>query len=172
MTRFDECLDFVLEREGGYVNHKHDMGGATNYGITQARYDQYRRSVNLPLSDVYDITLPEVSTIYRKYYWTPISGDKLPKPVDLVVFDGAVNSGPKQAAKWLQRAVGVKDDGLIGPVTLAAVLESDSKEIVRSIIDQRDEFYREIVDRNETQAVFLKGWLNRLAHVRNETMSA
>lgn len=42
MSRFDQCLKFVLEREGGYVNHPADRGGPTNKGIVQKVYDQYR----------------------------------------------------------------------------------------------------------------------------------
>lgn len=37
------------------------------------------------------------------------------------MFDAAVNSGPGQAIRWLQRAVGAADDGIVGPLTLVAV---------------------------------------------------
>ncbi len=47
-------------------------------------------------------------------------GDELPAGIDYVLFDGAVNSGPVQSVKWLQRALGVRVDGVMGEATVAA----------------------------------------------------
>jgi len=38
-----------------------------------------------------------------------------------LVVDAGVNHGVRRAAKWLQRAAGVEEDGIVGPRTLAAV---------------------------------------------------
>ena len=66
-------------------------------------------------------TLDGAKAIYQRDYWTKAGCDKLPPPLAMLVFDAAVSSGPGRAARWLQEAVGVAQDGLIGPITLAAV---------------------------------------------------
>lgn len=166
MSRFTECLNHVLHAEGGYCDHSSDRGGKTQKGITQATYDEWRISQGLGRQPVIGISGDELRGIYRRRYWDVCRCDDLPKPVDYLVFDSAVNSGPRQAAKWLQRAVKAKDDGRIGTMTLKAVSSSDPVEICESILSQRQDFYQDIVDSNPSQSVFLKGWFNRLAHIR------
>ena len=171
MSRFDECLKFVLGVEGGLSNDKADHGGLTNYGVTQATYDNYRSRVrHLPQASVAGITLDEAADIYRQNYWKPIRGDNLPAPLDLCIFDAAVNSGVRQAVLFLQRGLGVDDDGLIGSDTLGAVTMDNQNgltpRVVRDVLAQREFFYRKIVSNDPTQAKFLGGWLNRIKAVR------
>ncbi|MBV5297859.1 MAG: glycoside hydrolase family 108 protein [Rhodoferax sp.] len=112
---FDQAFEKLLGREGGYSNHRADKGGQTNWGITEAvaRAQCYYGSMQ-------DLTQFQAKAIYRQCYWTPLLADQLPAEVRFDVFDGAVNSGVTQSTKWLQRALGVDDDGIIGPRTLAA----------------------------------------------------
>jgi lysozyme family protein len=61
--------------------------------------------------------------LYRAQYWAPIAGDELPRGVDLLVFDCAVNQGPHRAAEILQTALalehpGIRIDGAVGPETI------------------------------------------------------
>lgn len=158
--RFIDCLSFVLSREGGYVNHPADRGCATNFGITQRTCDEF-----FPGLDVYSMTREQAGTIYRRRYWVP----GLPPPVDLVVFDCAVNHGPTQAAKFLQSALGgLVVDGVIGAKTLAAANKTPvgAKCIASNILYGRASFYQSLVARDQTQRVFLGGWLNRIAELR------
>ena len=103
---FDRALPHILIHEGGRVNHPKDPGGRTNQGITQRVYNAWSAKSSLPARDVYLIDDAEVAAIYRFQYWEVVHGDVLPEGVGYVLFDGAVNSGPKQAIKWLQRALG------------------------------------------------------------------
>ena len=120
---FARALPRVLAHEGGYVDDPFDPGGATNKGITFRVYDAYRTRNGLPTRDVRAISATEVAEIYRLQYWDAVKGDELPPGLDYVLFDGAVNSGPSQSIKWLQRALGdVAVDGQIGQATLAAVM--------------------------------------------------
>ena len=117
---FAPALAAVLVHEGGYSNHPKDPGGPTMKGVIKRVYDDYRRSKGEPVRDVRQITDEELREIYRKRYWDLIQGDELPTGLDYVVFDGAVNSGPAQATKWLQRGLGVGADGVLGPERLGA----------------------------------------------------
>jgi lysozyme family protein len=170
MTRFTKCLAFVLQWEGGYVNHKNDHGGATNRGITQANYDAWRIRNGLSRNPVSGISGAEVDAIYRAGYWDAIRADELVDPIDLCVFDAAVQHGPSRAAKWLQRVVGTLQDGKIGSKTLHALaikVEADGlNEVLDDYMAIRDGFYHEIVNNDVSQYVFMKGWMNRMASLR------
>jgi lysozyme family protein len=93
-------------------------------------------------------------------------------PLDLCVFDAAVQHGPSRAAKWLQRVVGAKQDGKIGPKTLTALallIERDGLEaVIGYYMEIREEFYDDIVERDISQMVFRKGWRNRMDSLRKE----
>ena len=163
---FERALDFVLEVEGGYTNDPVDRGGATNKGILQRVYDIYRKAEGLRPADVRHILNIEVEEIYRDAYWLEGDCDRLPWPVSLVHFDACVNVGVAQAAKFLQRTVSARDDGVVGPLTLGALTSALEREspgaLAARLARQRIPFYRALAKRDPEQRVFLKGWLNRV----------
>lgn len=160
---FARALPRVLAYEGGKVDDPRDPGGRTNQGVTQVVYTAWRTRKKQPARDVYLMTDSERDAIYRAQYWDAVQGDKLPAGVDFVVFDGAVNSGPKQSIKWLQRALGVEADGVLGTVTLAAVEGViDHDALVGDIVDRREAFLRAL----KTFKTYSRGWLSRTANVR------
>lgn len=164
MSGFAQALPFVLEMEGGYVDDPDDRGGATNNGITQATYDRWRDSNGQDRQSVRDISDGEVEMIYHRDYWVAAKCGALPWPVSAAQFDAAVNHGVGNAAKLLQRAVGVEDDGLIGPVTLGAVAELTTAQLLGEMLWERVKFYYAIS--TGSQLKFLRGWLRRLIHLR------
>jgi lysozyme family protein len=166
---FQRALTCVLKAEGGYTNHPSDRGGPTNKGILQREYDQYRRAEGLRLADVRDILNAEVADIYLHDYWLAGRCDRMPWPVSLAHFDACVNTGITQAARFLQRTVGTRSDGLIGPLTLGALKSLLEREppgaLAERLARQRIRFYRQLVERDPEQRAFLKGWLNRVTKV-------
>lgn len=162
---FKRSMPLVLKHEGGKVDDPRDPGGRTNQGVTQRVYNGYRVKRGLPVLDVYDMEPAERDAIYKLQYWDAIHGDQLPDGVDYVVFDGAVNSGPSQSIKWLQRALGnLPVDGQIGQATLAAVAEhGDPDALVEAICDRRMAFLQAL----KTWGTFGKGWSRRVASVRS-----
>lgn len=160
-SNYKPSLDLVLQHEGGYVNDPQDPGGATNKGVTQAVYDAWRRAQGLPSRSVASIGDAEVGSIYKNNYWDRVMGDELPSGVDYSVFDFAVNSGVNRAARYLQRAVGVADDGKIGPKTLAAVKVKDPQSIIDAICEDRLTFLQHL----PTFPRFGGGWTRRVAEV-------
>ena len=170
MSRFDTCLEFVLAREGKYSNNPADRGGATNQGITQVNYDAWRVAHGLSRKPVLGISGAEVSEIYTTGYWQPVRANELVPPLDLCLFDAAVQHGPRRAIKWIQRVVGAMPDGVLGPKTLtllALLIERDGLDaVINDYMAIRDGFYHEIVANDISQAVFLKGWMNRMDALR------
>lgn len=166
-SREKESLARVLVHEGGYVNHPSDPGGPTNKGVTQRVYDAYRKGRKLSPRSVKNITMDEVADIYDRQYWDAVKGDQLPAGVDYVVFDGAVNSGPGQSIKWLQRALRPvytgRDDGVMGFGTLTALKAINNNDaLIDRICSQRMAYLKAL----RTWRVFGKGWSDRVADVR------
>jgi lysozyme family protein len=167
-ANFSKWLTRELTYEGGFSNHPEDPGGITLEGIIQRVYDGYRQRKGRPLQA---LTAKMRSTaawkaerneIYRLQYWDKIRGDELPAGVDLVVGDGAVNSGPVQSIKWLQRAVGVTADGVLGEATMAAVLaHPDHDALIADICARRLAMLRQL----RTWGTFGKGWARRVSNV-------
>lgn len=167
-SNFDNSLKLVLVHEGGYANHPRDPGGVTLEGVTQRTYDAYRvrqgkKTQNLTSGMRNDFSWRiERDAIYRQQYWDIVRGDELPVGLDYVVFDGAVNSGASRSAKWLQRALGVRVDGVIGDVTLAAVRKhADHDALIAKILDLRLAFLKSL----KTWVTFGRGWSARVNDV-------
>lgn len=168
MGLFEKAIGHVLVHEGGYVNHPRDPGGATNRGIIQRTYDNYRRSLGMALVSVRNISEKEVLAIYKREYWDKIMGDFLPVGLGYIVFDGGVNSGVGQSVKWLQRALrdlglyAGQIDGLIGQGTLGAVSRvNDVDALIAKVIERREAFLRQL----KTFKTFGKGWMRRISGV-------
>lgn len=105
-SNFESCLRFVLQYEGGFVDHPRDPGGATNMGVTQKTLAMWRKRP-VTKGEVRALTRDEAVAIYRKLYWDAIGGDALPAGVDLIAFDIAVNMGVARARKWLAGTAGL-----------------------------------------------------------------
>lgn len=148
---FDQVFDKLINHEGGYVFNPHDPGGETKFGISKRSY---------PALDIASLTLADAKTIYRRDFWDRAQCDKLHPDLAFDLFDGAVNSGIGQAIRWLQRAVGVADDGVVGPLTLASInRENDTSAIRARYSGHRLDF----MTRLSTWDVFGKGWARRIA---------
>lgn len=163
-ARLKSSLTFVLEWEGGFVNDPDDPGGATNKGITQAVYDGYRKQHGLAHQSVEKISDAEVAEIYQNNYWNAAHRGSLPEPLDMVMFDTAVNMGVGTAVTFLQHCLHVAEDGHFGPAT-AGALEAHKHAapgLASCFLAAREARYHSIAVRHPNMSKFLKGWLNRL----------
>lgn len=173
-------IDALIDREGGYVNHSADRGGATRYGITEAvarahGYDGAMR--NLPRR--------EAGAIYRRLYWLRPRFDQVAARsarLAAELFDTGANMGPAVAATFLQRALtalnrNAKDypdlvpDGRIGAASLAALdaffkvrgKASGETVLLRALEALQGERYLRLAERRPANEAFLYGWLaNRI----------
>ena len=145
-----------------------DAGGATAWGVTQATYDAYRASRGLPSRSVGNMEVEERGSIYRDMYWQPVRGDDLPAGVSLSVFDFGVTAGPRTSAKLLQRAVGVDEDGVIGPATLAAIADQEPAVLVGRLATAQGDYYSSLAAFDR----FGRGWLARTEARRQAALQA
>ena len=154
MSDFGKAFDLLIGNEGGYVNNPKDPGGETNLGIT--------RTVAVANGYAGDMrTMPKetAKVIYKKMYWDKLQCDQLPFVVAFQLFDSGVNHGNAQAVKFLQRALSVTDDGVIGTKTIAAVSKMDDLQIAVLFNVERINFYTDL----KTFSTFGKGWMRRVA---------
>ncbi len=152
---FDEAFHKLLGHEGGYSNHPADPGGKTMWGVTErvARARGYR-------GDMRDLPIEFAKALYKDTYWEAVSADLLPESVRYAVFDAAVNSGPVQAIKWLQRALDVEDVGRIGPKTKKA-LQSADDALEGRFLGHRLLFMSNLGNWDS----FSEGWAKRIAQI-------
>jgi lysozyme family protein len=157
MTR-DEAIALIISLEGGYVHDAADPGGESKFGISKRAH---------PDLDIAALTPEAAAAIYRNEYWNPYAGRvaAVAPALAVLLFDSAVNQGPKAAVEMLQGLVGTLQDGKIGPMTLAAL---------ESAVDAHGE--GDVMARYAaTRALryvntrgwdrFGKGWFNRLMTV-------
>lgn len=157
-SNFDRCMAHVFRSEGGYVDHPDDPGGETNYGISKRSY---------PNENIRGMTKERAAMIYRRDFWDAVRGDALPAGIDLVAFDGAVNSGVSRGAKWVQAAVGAVQDGKIGSDTIAQITIRDVTQTINRACDKRMAFLQSL----KTWPTFGRGWKARVASVRKEALA-
>lgn len=154
MSDFDTAFERLIGHEGGYVNHPDDPGGETNWGITKrtALESGYSGSMR-------NLTRAQAKAIYRRAYWDRAKADQYDFAIGYNLFDAAVNHGIGNAIRLLQRAVGVADDGIVGPVTLGAINAVGVDDVLLLFNAERLRFYTKL----STFSTFGRGWVNRVA---------
>ena len=152
---FARAIAFVLAHEGEWSDHPNDRGARTRWGLSSAAH---------PDLDLDTLTREQAVEIYRREYWTPIQGERLPPDLGLVLLDHAVHAGVAAAVRTLQHNLGVRVDGCLGPQTLGALAQrrrSSLPDLARACLHQRA---RDLVHQGTTvsQRAFLLGWVRRL----------
>lgn len=164
VLNFAAAFDHVLEQEGGLVDHPDDPGGITNHGISIRLAGSIGLDVDgdgdTDADDIKVLTRDYAATVYREHFWDKCRCDTLPPALAFLVFDTAVNQGPRTAITILQDAVGAVTDGVIGPQTIARARERDGAAAVRDFIAWRALAYA----RTRKIETFGLGWFRRLAH--------
>lgn len=147
---FQKAFESLIGNEGGYVDHPQDPGGETNWGISKRAYPH----LNIKL-----LTKEAAMDIYYRDFWTPLEGDNFKYSIAFEMFDAAVNHGILKSLMLVQQAVGVADDGHIGPMTRSAIRSMDQNDILLRFNAYRLKFYTKLSKWDS----FGKGWVNRVA---------
>jgi len=180
-TAFDAAVDFVLAEEGGLVDHPSDPGGITYKGVSLRAVVGLRDvdgELEFDLDDDGDVDAADIRLLkntpvlirgfYHQHYWKASRANVMPWPVSLCLFDASVNHGPRPAIAMLQRAAGVKADGIVGPKTLDAVNAAPIARpaLIRRYLVERSWLYHRLSAKNG--GVFHKGWMKRLFDLQAE----
>ena len=160
----DDIITDVLRAEGwdAYTDHPSDRGGPTKWGITLKAWEGWRGHA-VTAEDVQNITEPQARDFYEAEYVLGPRFNHLPDLYAPLVVDCGVNHGTRIASKWVQRAVGARQDGVIGPKTLDLIGSKNPVAVYLLILSYRIKLYGKLVTRDPSQAVFAHGWNNRAA---------
>ena len=166
LTEFDDIIQVVLKHEGGYVDDPDDRGGATNWGVTQAVYENYV-GYKCDKEEIKKMTQETAEEIYFEKYWKPSRAEKLPEEIRQTYFDMVVNFGKRGAAKVLQQTCNgkntykIKVDGMVGTATISASknVEPDRLRAYRVLK------FASIVIKKPTQEKYWFGWFRRAIRI-------
>ena len=156
--KFEDIIDDVFKKEGGYVNDPKDPGGETKYGISKKAF---------PNVDIKSLTKEDAKKIYMDNYWKPSKVESIPEKLRHIYFDRWVNFGIRGAGRVLQRACNGKNkdkievDGKVGKQTINACknLEVDRLRSYRVLR------FGQIVYKNKVMEKFWYGWYKRAMEV-------
>lgn len=153
----------LIDREGGYVDDPTDHGGPTNMGVTQATLAAHRGHA-VTKQDVMDLPREEAEEIYYQTYWVAPGFNTLglSQYMEEFLLDSACHHGPRAAAELLQLACGVKQDGMVGPVTAAACAQMVSADLAAYFLGARVAKMGSIIEHDRSQAKYAHGWMNRM----------
>jgi len=178
---WSRAYPWIRRVEGGWSDHPDDPGGPTYAGVTipavvGVDFDK-DGELDFDLDNDGDVDRGDfellrkggheelIDLFYRERYWHAVRATDLPWPWNLAVFDGAVNHGVGASVVLLQRALGVPQDGRIGPKTLGA-LHGAGRHRLDLLFAERSTLYRRICERRGW--TFWNGWMIRLFLLRDE----
>lgn len=151
------CSTPSQKRKTGYVNDPQDSGGETKFGIAKSAH---------PNLNIRGLGLAGAKMIYVTKYWGPSKCSEYSTNVGILVFDAAVNHGVSRSIVFLQRALGLIEDGIVGPATLAKAKAIDEKLLCEKYLNVRQKFFDDIVKNKPSQAKFINGWTSRVNELR------
>lgn len=175
MSAFNRAFNDLLGIEGGFSDDKHDRGGRTRFGVTEAvaRANGYQ-------GEMKDLPVEVAHKIYRAQYWDLLRLDEIAAISEAVageLFDTAVNCGVGIAGRFLQRALNafnrmgadypdVTIDGVVGPMTVSAfkgfmcrrAKDSGEGVMLCALNSLQGERYIAIAEADHSQETFAFGW--------------
>ena len=168
LSLFHECVEVILDNEGGFQNNPNDPGNwvggfrtgilvGTKYGIAAKFF---------PDVDIKNLTRHDAADLYYEYYWKRMNLEGINNPeIVLQIFDMGVNAGKANAIRKAQRLAEVKPDGIMGDVTKKAI-NNYCGDFLFAYKHARKVYYEWLAENKPWAKKFLKGWLNRVEETR------
>lgn len=166
MAKAEVLFKFIQKWEGGLADHKNDKGGKTNMGITLSTwrscgYDKDGDG-DIDADDLVLITPDDVFQVFKKHYWDRYKAGFIHnQSIANICVDWVWASGV-HGIKRVQRLLQITDDGIVGPQTISSINLANQRQLFEAIKADRIRFIDEICERDPSQNVFKKGWLNRI----------
>ncbi|MCH7306617.1 secretion activator protein [Acinetobacter sp. NIPH 1852] len=159
---FDEAFKRLIGHEGKFTDDRRDRGNWTTgiIGKGQLKGTKFGISaMTYPDLDIKNIKLEQAKNIYKRDWWDALNANEIKAAIVFQLWDFAINAGMSTAKRKLQSAVGVADDGIIGPITLEAINSADLNDVLMKFNAERLAYYTKL----STWPTYGKGWTNRVA---------
>lgn len=166
MAKAEILFQIIRKWEGGWSDHEADRGGKTNMGITlttwrSCGYDKDGDG-DIDADDLRLITPDDIFQVFKQHYWDRYQADYIHnQSIANICVDWLWASGV-HGIKRVQRLLQIKEDGIVGPQTVASINLANQRQLFEAIKADRIRFIDEICARDPSQQVFRKGWLNRI----------
>lgn len=171
MADIKKLIPFILRWEGGFVNDKDDLGGATNKGVTIGTFEGFCKKKGRPkptVQDLKNISDDDWTEIIKSLYWDRWKADEIKSQgVANILVDWVWASGV-HGIKRPQRILGIMADGIVGSKTIAALNALDPATLFKMIKEDRAKFVDEICKARPQNEKFRKGWMNRINDIKYE----
>lgn len=175
MSSDADVISDILRREGWpkFTVLAADRGGPTKGGITLSAWQEFAPGATA--ADLEALSELQARAFYRVRHITGPGFDRIVDPaVRELAIDAGVHHHPRHASKWLQWAAEVKQDGVLGPISLAAINAAAPGELFLWVLAFRLRLYGRLIQRDPAlrvakaagirlQAEFAEGWNNRAA---------
>lgn len=185
MADFKQAYAKTALNEGGYANHPNDKGGETYKGIARLFHPNWKgwvlidskkgssefpKNINDKELEIY------VEDFYRLNFWDPLLLDHVTdQSIAEELYDTGVNMGTSRAVKFLQRGYNLLSsttlevDGKMGSKTLEAVNSYKYPATLFNLLNILQGYrYVELAEKDPSQEVFMRGWLNKRVILRNQ----
>ena len=159
MLDFDQAFARLVDHEGGYSDDPKDPGNWTGgrEGVGELKGTKYGIAANTyGYLDIKNLTLEQAKGIYQRDFWD-VLGTAHPA-LKFQFFDAAVNHGPGNAIRILQRAVGVAEDGQWGRVSQGALNALDPNDALFRFLGRRGKFMVKL----QKFDTYGRGWSDRI----------
>lgn len=167
---YDKAFKHLISIEGViYTDHPNDNGGPSKFGLSQRFLTNY---FNRPFSEdeIRQLTLEDAYQIYRYEFWDSMELSRLPEGIALCLFDQAVHSGVSSSVQSVQKILGLRQDGIMGPITRGVIISQATKRLCFDFLAERLRRYGKLVAGDKSQAVWLSGWQNRIMALVEKTL--
>jgi len=163
---FNKAFDIIIGVEGGFSDDPNDNGNwtggvknkgtlkGTKYGVSAAAF---------PNLDIQNLTIYQAKEIYYKNYWEKAGCQLIciKYPLNILLFDAAVQHDPSDAKKLLQRALNIPEDGIFGNGSKNKIAQSNINDLCATYLTTRLKYYQSLRLWN----TYGNGWSNRLFKV-------
>lgn len=176
-------VPYTLQYEGGYSNHKNDVGGETYRGISRvfspnwsgwATIDKEKKKTTLGSKTIIASLEDSVKQYYWDNYFVKYGYNQLNDTnIALQCFDFKVNGGMSNT-KLVEAlaAIGVKTAETTFSKIAAICNKCDSTKLANALINVRKKHYDQIIKDKPDQAVFKNGWYSRLKSLKSRIANA
>lgn len=166
MASFEPIVEWLLyiedsKKHPGLIINEGDGAGLTRLGLTSKTYGAIvppEFFTTMPFA----MAVQVAKSIYQDQYWHHLNGDRINSDqIAAPLLSFAVNRNIPTAVKRLQRVLGVRDDGVLGLVTIAELNQKDPVVVAKLFRASWIDYYHIVASVNPNDAKFLDGWINR-----------